>query len=266
MPRPKRFVCAFLSHYFSPWEWSDGRHGREPHLDRRQCRLDHQHRELESRNTAPHDIDAGCRRRRHLQHPNSVDLAIASQTILGLTMSSGIGLSTNGNDLTVNGAVELSDASTDLTVGGAELAALGRHDHHQQRCRNHADRAGRSRSSRRQEAGCWTSTTAASYPATALILFSDAVSAGTQLFNLDGTLTAHSTAADDLLSLAAATLTINVADTDGVIDLDGNDGVSTINVAATTRWCSTAACSIPATAARSICRPAPRSAETLPGR
>src|SRR5687767_4213966 len=51
--------------------------------------------------------------------PNSVDLAIASQTILGLTMSGGIGLSTNGNELTVDGTVVLSDASTDLTVGGA---------------------------------------------------------------------------------------------------------------------------------------------------
>ena len=54
--------------------------------------------------------------------------------------------------------------------------------------------------------------------------------AGTQLFNLDGTLTAHSTAPDDLFSFAAATLTINFADSDGLIDLDGNDGVSTINV------------------------------------
>ena len=44
-----------------------------------------------------------------------------------------------------------------------------------------------------------------------MILLADAVSAGTQLFNLDGTLTAHSTAAGDLLSLAFATLTINVS-------------------------------------------------------
>ena len=50
---------------------------------------------------------------------NSVDLAITSQIILGLTMSGGIGLSTNDNDLTVDGSVVLSDASTDLTVGGA---------------------------------------------------------------------------------------------------------------------------------------------------
>ena len=62
------------------------------------------------------------------------------------------------------------------------------------------------------------------------ILFSDAVSAGTQVFNLDGTLTAHSTAFDRSQPAAAATLTINVSDADGVIDLDGNDGVSTINV------------------------------------
>ena len=48
--------------------------------------------------------------------------------------------------------------------------------------------------------------------------------------NLDGTLTAHSTAAGDFLSLAFATLTITVSDSDGVIDLDGNSGNSTINV------------------------------------
>ena len=50
---------------------------------------------------------------------NTVNLAISSQTILGLTLSGGISLSTNGNDLTVNGLVELSDTSTDLFVGGA---------------------------------------------------------------------------------------------------------------------------------------------------
>ena len=47
---------------------------------------------------------------------------------------------------------------------------------------------------------------------TGTILFSDSVAAGTQLFNLDGTLTAHSTTAGDLLSLTFATLTINVVD------------------------------------------------------
>ena len=39
--------------------------------------------------------------------PNTVNLAIASSTILALTMSGGIDLNTNGNDLTVNGLVRL---------------------------------------------------------------------------------------------------------------------------------------------------------------
>ena len=66
---------------------------------------------------------------------HSVDLAIASQTIFGLTMSGGISLNTNGNDLVVNGVVELSDTSTDLIVDTNSLLTADC-DHHQQRCRH----------------------------------------------------------------------------------------------------------------------------------
>jgi hypothetical protein len=161
--------------------------------------------------------------------PNSVDLAIVSQTILGLTMSGGIGLSTNGNDLTVDGSVVLSDASTDLTVGpagsllsadsitinsGAEITLTG----------------GQITINEETGSGVLDVNDGGELSGNGLIQFSDVVSAGTQLFNLDGTLTAHSTVAGDFLSLEFATLTINVVDSDGMIDLDGNDGFSTINV------------------------------------
>ena len=44
--------------------------------------------------------------------PNTVSLANATDTILALTLSGGIDLNMNGNDLTVNGLVQLAGAST----------------------------------------------------------------------------------------------------------------------------------------------------------
>jgi hypothetical protein len=160
---------------------------------------------------------------------NSVDLAIASQTILGLTMSGGIGLSTNGNDLTVNGTVELSGASTDLTVGGAGSLLTA----DAITINSGADitlTGGQITVVEETGSGLLDVNDGGELSGNGTIQFTNAVAAGTQLFNLDGTLTAHSTAALDLQSLVAATLTINIVDGDGVIDLDGNDGVSTINV------------------------------------
>ena len=58
--------------------------------------------------------------------PNTVNLANATDTILALTLSGGIDLNTNGNDLTVDGLVQLDDASTILIIGGSSFAAHGR--------------------------------------------------------------------------------------------------------------------------------------------
>ena len=125
--------------------------------------------------------------------------------------------------------MELSDAGTDLTVGGAgslltadsitinsggDITLTG----------------GQITIIEETGSGLLDVNNGGELSGNGIIQFSDAVAAGTQLFNLDGTLTAHSTAPDDLFSFAAATLTINVADSDGLIDLDGNDGISTINV------------------------------------
>ncbi len=160
---------------------------------------------------------------------NTVSLAIASQTILELTLSDGIRLSTNGNDLTVNGLVVLSDASTDLIVGGstsllqADAITIN----------SGADitlTGGQITVVEESGDGVLDVNNGGELSGNGTILFSDALSAVTQVFNLDGELSVHSTAPNDPLSLAAATLTITVADADGLIDLDGNDGVSTINV------------------------------------
>jgi autotransporter-associated beta strand protein len=162
---------------------------------------------------------------------NSVDLAPShgTQLVLGLTMSGGISLSTNGQDMTVDGLVELSDASTDLIVDGAgSLLSADAIT-----INSGADitlSGGQVTVNEEAGAGILDVNNGGELSGNGTILFSDAVPAGTQLFNLDGTLTAHSTAPDDILSLAFATLTINISDADGVIDLDGNDGFSTINV------------------------------------
>jgi hypothetical protein len=160
---------------------------------------------------------------------NSVLLTNTTEQIAGLTMSSGIDLSTgNSNVLSVDGQIQLSDAGTDLFVdpgaiviadvitinSGAKLTldagTLWLLD---------------------QSGNALVDVNAGGVlGGNGLILLDDAVSAGTQVFNLDGTLTARSTADNDLLSLSAATLTITVSDPDGLIDLDGNSGASTINV------------------------------------
>ena len=51
--------------------------------------------------------------------PNTVNMANATDTIQALTLSGGIDLNTNGNDLIVDGLVQLVDASTVLIIGGS---------------------------------------------------------------------------------------------------------------------------------------------------
>jgi hypothetical protein len=50
--------------------------------------------------------------------PNSVNLSTGN-SIQALTMSAGIDLDLNGQDLTVNGLVQLVDSNTNLFVGGS---------------------------------------------------------------------------------------------------------------------------------------------------
>ncbi len=51
--------------------------------------------------------------------PNAVNMANATDTIQALTLSGGIDLLTNGNDLVVDGLVQLGDAGTVLAIGGS---------------------------------------------------------------------------------------------------------------------------------------------------
>ena len=56
--------------------------------------------------------------------PNNVDMALASNQIQALTLSGGIDLRTNGNDITIDGLIELSGAGTNFIVGGAASGVL----------------------------------------------------------------------------------------------------------------------------------------------
>jgi hypothetical protein len=160
---------------------------------------------------------------------NSVVLANASEQIAGLTMGSGINLSTgNGNVLSVDGSIQLSNTDTDLFVDpGAIVIADTITINSGAKLNLDAgtlwllDQSG---------VALLDVNAGGVLGGNGLILLDESVSAGTQVFNLDGTLTARSTASNDILSLAAATLTITVSDPDGLIDLDGNSGASTINV------------------------------------
>ena len=196
--------------------------------------------------------------------PNSVHLVNTSETISGLTLSDGISLTINsGNVLSVDGTIELSNDSTDLFIDDGAIVVADIIT-----VNSGADvtlRGGNIWILDQTGVGLIDVNDGGEMSGNGLILLDESVSAGTQVFNLDGTLSVHSTAANDILSLAFATMTVTVSDPDGVIDLDGNDGISTINILATTRWRSMAACSTATTAAPSISRPAPRSAETSLG-
>ncbi|MEX2169553.1 MAG: hypothetical protein WD851_09590 [Pirellulales bacterium] len=161
---------------------------------------------------------------------NSVDLANAFEQILGLTMSGGISLSLNDNGMSVNGPIQLTGASTDLVVGGSNAILTALHAITINSGAELTVAGGQMGVYGQSGVGLLDVNAGGELSGNGLILLADSVSAGVQLLDLDGTLTAHSTAAGDILSLAFATLTITVSDIDGVIDLDGNSGASTINV------------------------------------
>ena len=162
--------------------------------------------------------------------PNSVDLANAFEQILGLTMSGGISLSLNDNGMSVNGPIQLTGASTDLVVGGSNSILTALHAITINSGAEVTVAGGQMGVYGQTGDGLLDVNAGGELSGNGLILLADSVGAGVQLLDLDGTLTAHSTVAGDFLSLEFATLTITVSDNDGVIDLDGNSGASTINV------------------------------------
>lgn len=164
-----------------------------------------------------------------LNTPNDVNMANATDTIFGLTLSGGIDLDTNGNDLIVDGHVQLTGASTNLYVGGATSLLT-------------ADSVAiNSAGTIRMTGGSFTVVeetgsgtfdinSGGALSGNGVINLNDSVVAGTILMTLSGgTLTATSTTPSDLFGTAAATLLINVSDADARIDLDNGNGVVNVS-------------------------------------
>jgi len=155
--------------------------------------------------------------------PNTVNMANASDIIQALTLSGGIDLSTNGNDLTVDGLVQLVDASTNLFIGGS-TSLLNADSVTINNGGTIRLTGGTLSMAEETGAGVFTVNTGGTLSGNGVINLNDAgVAAGSVLLTLiGGTLTATSTVSGDLFGSAAATLTINVADANGRIDLDNS--------------------------------------------
>jgi hypothetical protein len=158
---------------------------------------------------------------------DEVDLVV-NPFIAGLTMSGGIQLDLNGRDLDVTGLAAISGADTDLFVPTNSLltandVAIGSGG-------GISLRGGYITVDGATGTGVFDVHDGAHLFGNGTIALTDSVTAGTIVFDHDGTLTAASSAALDLTSSAAATLFIIATDPDGRIDLDGNDNSSTINI------------------------------------
>jgi hypothetical protein len=157
---------------------------------------------------------------------NSVNLAL-DNAVLGLTLSGGIDLNTSGNDLDVNGLVQLGGASTTLIVGGSLLSVddIIINNGGTLRLSNGAITINEESGS-----GLFDINVGGTLAGNGVVNLTDAVPSNTVLLILDGTLTAASTAPDDLLGNSAATLTINANDSNTRADLDGVAESGIINV------------------------------------
>lgn len=155
--------------------------------------------------------------------PNTVNMANATDTIMALTLSGGIDLNTNGNDLVVDGLVQLTSVSTNLFVGGA--TSLLTADSISINSDGTIRMTGGSITVVEEtNSGLFAINTGGSLTGNGLISLNDAgVAANTTLLVLSGgTLTATSTSTGDLFGTAAATLTINAVDANARIDLDNS--------------------------------------------
>ena len=157
--------------------------------------------------------------------PNTVNLANATDTIQALTLSGGIDLLTNGNDLVVDGLVQLVDASTVLIVGGSTSQLTA--DSVTINSGGTIRMTGGTLSMVEETGnGSFVVNTGGTISGHGTITFGDAVAAGTVLFTLSGgAIAATSNAPGDLFGTAAATLTFNVSDADARIDLDNVSAV-----------------------------------------
>jgi hypothetical protein len=161
---------------------------------------------------------------------NSADVVNlgASNGVMGLTMSGGIDLNTNGFNLDVNGLTQLSGASTNLIVGG-----VGSQFTSNNITVNSAatlqlnggtvfviDEGGN---------GLLDINSGGQFFGHGILSMNDAVPAATTLITNDGTITVRR---NEIIIGAppASTLTFNANDADTRIDLDGTTGLGAVNV------------------------------------
>jgi hypothetical protein len=160
---------------------------------------------------------------------NTVNLG-SNNTIQALTMSTGIDLSTNGNDLLVDGLVQLTGNSTNLFVGGAasELNA----DDAMVGGGGTIELVGGTivlDDEALFAVGGLTINAGGTLAGHGTINFADAPLLAASVLDNSGTLTALSRAANILLPPPAGTLTIN-GGSGARIDLDGNGEAGAVNV------------------------------------
>ncbi|HEX5222169.1 MAG TPA: hypothetical protein VFZ59_21625 [Verrucomicrobiae bacterium] len=158
---------------------------------------------------------------------NSVNLAMAN-AVMGLTLSGGIDLNTGGYNLDVDGPVQLSDASTTLIVSSNSLLSADRITINNGGILRLAN--GIATISEEAGNGVLDINVGGTLTGNGAVNLTDAVAANTPLIINDGAITAASTAPNDLLGNAAATLTINATDSEARIDLDGAAEAGDVNV------------------------------------
>lgn len=160
---------------------------------------------------------------------NVVNLANSFEQILALTLSGGIDLSTNNNDMTITGLVQLAGTGTNFTIGGSGSLVVA------------DDLAINSGATVKLTDGGLTINKLAgnglldinaggTFSGRGTVNLIDSVSAGTILLDNNGTLSAYSDAPSIILPPPIGILSINANDADARVDLDGTNAVGIVNV------------------------------------
>ena len=159
---------------------------------------------------------------------NSVNLG-SNNSILALTLSGGIDLLTNGNDLAVDGLVQLSGSGTNLFVGGgaSELNA----DNVTINSGGVLELTGGSLVIDEESGtGLLQMNAGGTFAGNGTLTFADTPILATTLLRNDGTLTALSRGLTIFTPPPVGTLTINDSSIGGRVDLDGGGTAGVVNV------------------------------------
>jgi len=159
-----------------------------------------------------------------------VDLANASETINGLTMSGGADLDLNGNDLTVNGLISLTGSSTRLFIGPAG-SILRPYYASISSGATFGLRGGTAIVNDPLDDGFVDINAGGTMDGSGNLSFNDAVLPGTRMLINDGTINVTFANPIDAGGSGAGTLTVNASDSDALVDLDGDSGNGVVTIA-----------------------------------